>query len=287
MAHSSGFNIFGLPEITAALGLTPGADAIQKFGKRVGVANTEWSDLWSGPDKVYGGFLPFGTSGTLLIESDNAGDTGPSGAGCRTIRVYGLDPNYDVQVKDYVMNGAFGVTTVDLWSRVWRLRSVDAQDRRIPNLGTITVTSQAAGNPIMACMPAPSLTNEVSGSTLTSNFTMPRGHIGVIAVTTVGMSNNKVGNIRFIASILTPDKITPFTTELDIPINGGPFQVPLVLVLPSITDVIAQGRTETGNADAFISYNLYVATEASLGIDDDDKNNGLNSGLSPLAESVR
>ncbi len=264
------FQVFGDASVSAALGLTPGADQIYKFGKRDGIGNTKWSDIWSGTDEVYPGFLDFGVAEPLDITSDDDGDT-LLGAGCRVIRVYGTDANLKAQAIDYLMNGSSGVETAEVWSRVWRMRSVGSADRRTPNLGNIVAKSQAAGNPEMACIPAPTLSNQVNGSTLSSNFTMPAGLIGVMLVTTVGMGDNKVGNIRLIASTISEFDVNPFTVELDIAVNGGPDSLPLAFTVPAGTDVIAQARTITGNSDVFLAYSVYVVTEASIGVATDER----------------
>ncbi len=247
--------IFNEPFVAAALGLVPAEQTLYKFGRRDAIG-LSFEDI--APEAAYAGFIPIANSATLSIASDDIADDFAS-TGCQILRVIGLDENLAVQVIDYNMDGTTPVvTTGDLWSRVFRMRSRQADDRRIPNVGIITATSTSSGTPIMAIMPV------MVGSTLTTNFTMPASMTGVIKVVSSGMGNNKVGDIRLLMSEIVTAENRPFNTEMNLPVTAGPAEVGAAFFVPEKTDVIAEAKALTGTVDAFLTYLVYIMTNNTL-----------------------
>ncbi len=246
------------PISAACLQLVNGEEAIYKFGRRDSIGLT-FEDI--APAAAYAGFIDPAVAATLSLVSDNIADDVAS-TGCQVLRVVGLDANLALQIKDYNMDGTVPVvTTGDLWSRVWRLRSRQSDDRRIPNVGIITANSTSAGTPLMANM-SPSV-----GSSLSTNFTMPAGMSGVVNVVGAGVGNNKVGDIRILSSEIITAFDRPFDVELNLPVTAGPSDVRTCFFLPEKTDFIAEALALTGTVDAFISYIIYVLTNRQTVLD--------------------
>ena len=241
--------------VAAALGHVPSAVVVYKFGRRDGIGLT-LEDI--APAAAYAGFIPIADAATLSFISTSILDDIAS-TGCQVLRISGLDENLDVQIRDYDTDGQVAVvTTGDLWSRVFRLRSRQADDRRAPNAGVITVSSTASGTPVMATMPIG------LGSSLTTNFTMPAGMRGVIAVVSAGMGNNKVGDIRLMISEIVAGENRPFDVEANIPITAGPSDIRVSFVLEEKTDVIVSALALAGTVDAFLSYRIYIETNGNV-----------------------
>ncbi len=256
----SGFNIFNVPFVSAILGLTPGADMLYVPSQRRGIGGSP-QDLVEGPDDRYQGFLDWGVAEELTITSDDAGDTA-AGAGCQRVFVQGLDADRNVQSRAYETNGLAGVVTVgDVWSRVWRMRSlrVAPGNRLVPNIGNLSARSAAPGNPLMAFMSAG------MGSTLGSNFTMPAKHTGV-AVNVSGSTNNgQIAEIHLKGALATPDNNAPYNLGVTLSADQGPDDLPVLFSVPPGTDVIADAMSAGGNTDVFLSYTVYVVSLASIG----------------------
>lgn len=248
--------LFNDPILTAVLGKEAGVAVVQKFGRRDGIG-IAFEDL--APEAAYAGFIPQANAATLSLVSDNIADDVAS-TGCQVLRVVGLDENLVLQIKEYDMDGTTPViTTGDLWARVWRLRSRQSSDRRIPNVGAITVASTSAGTPIMAVMAA------TKGSSLTTNFTMPAGMLGALQVVNTGAGDNKTGEIEFLSSTIVDANNRPFNVELALPVSGGPADVRTTFLIKPKTDIIATGKAIAGVADIFLTYIVYVLTSESVG----------------------
>lgn len=252
MSHS----ITNDPVIAAVLGYEQGSSILYKFGRRDNVGTAAFEDI--APEVNYAGFLDYGVAAPLSIVFDNAEDNA-AGNGCRQVRAFGLDGNLKLQIKDYATNGETPViTTGDDWARVWRVRSRKSFDRRVPNIGKCSITSQASGNPLMAeILPG-------KGSSLTTNFTMPADMKGALLVVNTAAADNKAGEIELLTSEIVSTDDRPFATEIALPVSGGPRDVQGSFLIGARTDIIAQAKALTAPADISLTYMVYVMTHAGL-----------------------
>jgi hypothetical protein len=92
-------------------------------------------DLWS-----VGGLatFPAAAAATNVISSSADDDGDPAGTGAQTVRVHGLDADYNKITEDVTLNGTTGVTLVNEFLRV-NLIEVLTAGSGLVNAGTISV----------------------------------------------------------------------------------------------------------------------------------------------------
>lgn len=157
---------------------------IQKFGYDIDLDTGD--DVWAG-SAPYTGFL----SAAVSIEaiSGDANDhatTSPTGA--RTIRVEGLDSNWDFQSVDIEMAGlSASAATTETFIRVTRAFVLTAGSSG-HNEGAITVRVASAGASL-AVIPA------TFGQTVQAIYTVPRKHVGLIR--SVSLHGNSTQPVTF------------------------------------------------------------------------------------------
>jgi len=104
---------FGLD---VAAGKIPGVNALYKFGDNPAITNVE-ETIWT-----QGGIYVYPTSAeAAYISSTDANDTS-AGTGARTVKVYGLDANWELQEETVTLNGQTQVRVGAslTWIRIFR-----------------------------------------------------------------------------------------------------------------------------------------------------------------------
>jgi hypothetical protein len=117
-------------------GLIPGQQAILKFGSNHDVGTAALEDVW-----MAGGIYPWPLSAQPLQvrAGGNAADTG-AGAGARTIRIVGLDTNFNEITEDLTLAGAAAsLPTAQSFRRVNQASVQTAGTYGGANVGTIIV----------------------------------------------------------------------------------------------------------------------------------------------------
>jgi len=120
-----------------AKGLVPKHVGINKFGSNRDI------DLTTDPETIWsaGGLYVFPSSAdTLKIISNDADDNGTGTTGALTIKVQGLDTNYDTIEEDFTLNGQTAVTGIKEFLRVYRAFVTSAGSSEY-NEGVITITT--------------------------------------------------------------------------------------------------------------------------------------------------
>ncbi len=126
------------------------------------------ADIWSpGTTKV----LP-AAAGVVSIVSDDANDTS-AGTGARTGIVKGLDADFREITRPFIFNGLTPVVTSKEFLRIHEVEILtsDPTTRRIPNIGTITVT---VGGDLQAQI------EPLAGISNMSHFTIPEKTIAYV-----------------------------------------------------------------------------------------------------------
>lgn len=99
-------------ELQVARGQVAGHSLVQLSGYN-GDVDTTWETLWSN------GTITFPTVATVMkVSSSAAADTNTSGTGAWTVRVTGLDSNYNVISETLALNGQTAVNTVNSYLRI-------------------------------------------------------------------------------------------------------------------------------------------------------------------------
>ena len=202
---------YGIP---VQMGIVDNFSGIQKFGYN-GSVGTSFETIWDG-----GGDYTFLTSaGTATATSSN---TGADNAG--TVKIFGLDSNYDLAEETLTIGGSAGLTS---FIRVHRAIMLTATTGNA-NVGTITIT--VSSTTVAQIQPT-------YGQTLMALYTVPRKYQAYLVQLDVGSSKDLENEIRLIAREI--DNGNAWNTKAFITTRGGfvekNYHVPIVL--PSKTDV--------------------------------------------------
>ena len=112
-------------DMEVALGLRQGVEAVNKFGHDEDQLIAEgMKTVWD----VSSSLTLITAAQTVGVASDDVDDDGnPScGTGACTIRLYGIDGNYNRQTEDVTLNGTATVTTSSTWLGIDRIRVLTA-----------------------------------------------------------------------------------------------------------------------------------------------------------------
>lgn len=124
------------------LGLVPGVLAVEMVGRNADV------DTGTVPETIWGagGQVGFRTVAAVVevLSSDAADDGAPAGTGAQTIRVKGLDEDYEPIEETFTMNGVTAVIGTALFLRVNSVEVLTAGSGGT-NAGNITVRDSVAG----------------------------------------------------------------------------------------------------------------------------------------------
>lgn len=137
-------------------------------------------DIWYGGG-LYTGF-PLTDVETLEVFSASANDSS-AGTGCRTLAVYGLDANYDLQNEIVTLSGIIPVDTANTYTRVYRALCVTAGSGG-KSAGDITIRHTITTANLFAVLEA------ATSSTQLSNFTVPNNYHCYIRHYEVGLNDN-------------------------------------------------------------------------------------------------
>lgn len=158
-------------EALLAAGYISGISVVNKFGRNLDVdTGTVPEDIWGGGG-VYTGF-PDSALETISVSSDSASDTS-NGTGARTVRLTGLDTDYNIVSADVTLNGITPVATTQTFRRVHTAQVLTAGSGGV-NVGIITFNhTTTTANVFLQMMPGRNQTNN-------SAYTIPAGKTGFI-----------------------------------------------------------------------------------------------------------
>jgi len=169
-----------------ALNEDENAFSVYKFG-RVTTTSGQRIPMWDGNTN----YIFPDTADTITVTSDDPNDA-PGGTGARSVRIFGLDANWEMQ--DEIIN--LGETTTNTYIRLFRMRVVESGTNDFPfvaadianNIGTITATHNGTASPIAIIQPR-------QGQTLMAIYTIPEGYTALMwaADTNNGRNNDAVG----------------------------------------------------------------------------------------------
>ena len=158
--------------LAVSLGLIGGWRKYQKFGMNPGVPATGMEEMWPRSDLRV---LP--TTATVASVTGGAADVADSGTGAWTVKLEGLDANYDEIEEIVSMNGATPSLSTQLFWRVNRAY-VDTAGTGTVNAGNIDVTVNGQVQAHIELM---------EGQTHQTHFTVPAGHTLIVNAYHVGV----------------------------------------------------------------------------------------------------
>lgn len=158
------------PFIEIPSGNVTGKTSVNKFGRSTDVDSGIDTDIWdaaNATDNDTTWNAPTGATVATIVSNDTDDDGDPAGTGARTVKIVGLDANYDEQEETVTMDGTTGVDTTNTFIRVFRMIVVTSGSLTA-NEGTITCTIQGqvtaqiqpnAGQTLMAIYTIPNNTS--------------------------------------------------------------------------------------------------------------------------------
>jgi hypothetical protein len=211
-----------------ALGEYKDTTSIAKFGYN-GQVGTSWETVWDG-NNVY---TYIDTASTATVTSSNSlADNGG------TVKIYGVDANYDLVDETLTIGGAAGVVE---FYRVFRVELVTATTG-IANVGTITVTVDSK---------SAALIQPTNGQTLMCIYTVPRNVSAYLIQLDVGSSKDAENEIR----VMIKQNGQVQNTKDFISIRGGfvtkPYSVPLYIPAESDIEIQAQSGATSAISAGF------------------------------------
>mgnify|MGYP005992621385 CR=1 FL=1 len=209
--------------MSIALGEFNDTTAVNKFGYN-GQVGTSWETVWDG-NNVY---TYIDTAGTAQVTSSN---TSADNGG--TVKVYGVDANYDLVDETLAIGGAAG--GVEFY-RVFRAELVTA-NTGFANVGTLTVTADSKSAAII---------QPTNGQTLMCIYTVPRAVNAYLIQLDVGSSKDAENEIR----VMIKKNGQVQNTKDFISIRGGfvtkPYSIPLRI--PATSDIEIQAQSGATSA---------------------------------------
>lgn len=171
-----------LPEVAVHIGGLPKWRYQSNFANTEGIS-TSLVDIW--PANTVKSYLT--AAETMDITSTSPNDTNSSGSGARTIRIVGLDNNFDEIQEDINMNGTGTVVSTNSYIRVFKAQVLTVGASGF-NEGTININATTATS--LEALIAPQL-----NQTTQSQYTVPNGYYAAI------------GNLMFSAQIADAARI--------------------------------------------------------------------------------
>jgi hypothetical protein len=218
---------FGVP---VQMGLVDNFSGIQKFGYNSSVGSS-FETVWDG-----GGDYTFITSaGTATATSSN---TSSDNGG--TVKVFGLDSNYDLAEETLTIGGSASTTS---FIRIFRALMLNANTGNA-NVGTITIT--VSSTTIAQIQPT-------YGQTLMSVYTTPRNYRGYLLQLDVGSSKDLENEIIF--RIKGIDNGNAWNTRSFITTRGGfvekTFHIPEIILPKTDIEVRAKSSATSSISSSF------------------------------------
>jgi len=235
-------------------GHIPQHSAINKYGFNLDI------DTGSDPETIWsaGGLYTFATSAdTLKVISSDVDDNGTGTTGALTIKVQGLDTNYDIIEEDFTLNGQAAVTGNKEFLRVYRAFVTSAGASEY-NEGTITINN-SDDSLTLAEIPAE------HSQTQMAVYTVPRNYRGFI--TNISGSIIKSGGTRRDATLNLYTRANgvaklkqSFSVETDgTTVFNKEFSLPLVL--EEKTDIYVNAEVGGNNAGVFSNMGIILVDQ--------------------------
>jgi len=219
---------FGLSVIK---GLVNNFDGVHKFGLNTAVGSS-FETIWDGNNTyTYPSSAGTATATSSDTSSDNTG----------TVKIFGLDSNYDLAEETLTIGGSAGSTS---FIRVFRAVMITA-NTGTGNVGVITIT---ASSTTVAQIRAG------YGQTLMCLYTVPRKYNAYLMQIDVGSSKDLENEIRFITKKINGSGDV-FTTKAFITTRGGfiekNYVIPVKIAEKTDIELIAKASATSAISGGF------------------------------------
>lgn len=242
------------PNLAGPLGVYRGWLIENKFAANPAVG-TSLEDVWNeGGTEVY-----LSSAETMDIVSTDGADKGTptAGTGARTVKIFGLDNNYDLIDETVTLDGTNPVTTVNSYLRVHRL-IVTSAGTGGQNAGDITATASTAA----------SVHAKISigdNQTLKSQYTVPNGYYMLANDFFASCAKNDQAEVRVEVRPLNEVFQVKFVFQLFQQAEEFQFN-PSRLVAPK-TDIRVRAKNIGGTTISLTAaYDFYLVPEAQVNV---------------------
>ena len=178
-------------------GLINNFNGVHKFGLNTAVGSGAFETIWDGNNTyIYPSSAGTATATSSDTSNDNTG----------TVKIFGLDSNYDLAEETLTIGGSAGTVS---FIRVFRALMVSANTGNT-NSGTITIT--VSSTTVAQIRPT-------YGQSLMCVYTIPRNYNGYLMQIDLGSSKDLENEIRFISKEI--DNGNAWNTKAFITTRGG------------------------------------------------------------------
>ena len=212
-------------------GIINNFSGIHKYGLNTAVGSSDFETVWDG-NNIY--TYP-SSSGTATATSSNTSDDNTG-----TVKIFGLDSNYDLAEETLTIGGSAGTVS---FIRVFRALMVSANTGNT-NSGTITIT--VSSTTVAQIRPT-------YGQTLMCLYTIPRKYNAYLMQIDIGSSKDLENEIRFINKEI--DNGNVWNTKAFITTRGGfvekNYAVPVKFTEKTDLEIVAKASATSSVSAGF------------------------------------
>lgn len=226
-------------DLNVAAGITTQMANVHKFGAVVTTAAT-YDTVWSA-----GGAYTFPSSAGIITATSTSTEDDAGGTGALTVRLQGLDANYNEVEEDFTLDGTVGVAGTVEFLRTHRAFVLTGNNDN-NNVGDINFTHSVG----VTCQIAAGM-----GQSQVTFYTIPAGKSGYLRAFAATMNKNQENTVRLFQK--KPGGVFRLASELNL-YNSNmhtTFSIPLYFTEKTDLEV----RTYTGsNATVSSMFDLLV-----------------------------
>jgi hypothetical protein len=226
--------------LSIARGHIKDASHIHKFGAVPALSINNTGSIWDVNDTLYP-WSAFNTAGVLTIPAVDVSDNG------KTVRVYGLDQNFNEQIEDFTVSSTGTTTSTKTFKRVHRAYITNGSAANVADINV-----QRAGTTVLRITAG-------KAQTLMAIYTVPKGYTGYLVKGTMscqagadatgdmfvrysGQSSFRVGH-----SFEVSGAGGHYTYEFGIPIH-----------IPAMSDIDVRAKVRSNNARITAAFDLVL-----------------------------
>lgn len=233
-------------------GNVAGHTFMHKYGRNPDIDNSaDYEALWNGGG-LYTGFNATAAE-TVEVFSDDASDAA-AGTGARTVRIFGLDGDYNEQEEVITLNGVTAVDSANTYIRCFRL-IVESAGSGGENAGEITVRQNVTTANVFVVIPA-----AANRSTIAA-YTIPAGKTAALYNWAGSIISKLSGNISFRMCHRPVGEVFQLVEDVGLKSDGqSSFQrhYDLPLLVEEKTDIVLEGSSDTNNIAVSGSFDLVM-----------------------------
>lgn len=233
-------------------GLHGGRTVIHKFGTNPDVAASAQECITDGGGQ-YTGFLT--TAAAVRVKAGGSADDDASGSGARSVRVYGLDENWEEAYETIATAGASASTaTTTTFIRVFRVWVLESGTYGGSNAAEMVIETSGGTEVARIRMVGSSTNNSGLGQTKMAIFTVPSGKVAFVRRLYANVESNKTGDVLFWQRQNADDGTAPVTAPRTYHtiqgLSGGETYAPVAPFgpFPAKTDLFVSGVGPSGGA---------------------------------------